>query len=65
MSVRSFDDLGERLICEAEVRHKIGFGHKWIWQSCKTGRFPGPVPALKPANRWRLSEVDRWIAAQG
>ncbi|WP_422125268.1 helix-turn-helix transcriptional regulator [Sphingobium arseniciresistens] len=62
MSACFYDDLGERLITEKQVREKIGFGRKWVWQACKEGRFPAPLK-IGTANRWRLSDVDRWLAA--
>ena len=52
----------ERLLPIVDVMRSIGFGRNWIYSRMREGTFPRPVRIGPQAVRWKMSDVDRWIA---
>ncbi|MFA5680538.1 MAG: AlpA family phage regulatory protein [Hydrogenophaga sp.] len=53
-----FDD---RLLKLNEVMKRVSYSHDWIYRQIALGRFPRPVK-LGRSSRWRLSDVNAWVA---
>lgn len=56
-------DLGDQLITIDQVRAKTGFSTATIYRRIAAGTFPQRVAAGERAVRWKLSEIDNWIAS--
>ena len=52
----------ERLLPVGDVTRAIGFSRSWIYSRIREGEFPRPVRIGPQAVRWKLSDVQRWIA---
>ena len=52
----------DRLLKLPEVREMVGLGTTSIYQLIKEGKFPNQVRCTARAVRWRLSEVQAFIA---
>ena len=52
----------DRLMKVNEVLEMVGLARPTLYCRIKAGTFPRPVKAGKRAARWRLSEVQQWIA---
>ena len=58
------NDTPERLIRRREVEAIVGLKTTSIYKHMKAGTFPRPVQVSAGAVRWRLSDINAWIAAQ-
>ena len=54
----------ERLLTRGEVEHMVGLRRSALYQLLRDGEFPKPYRATGKAVRWRLTEVQAWIAAR-
>jgi len=54
----------ERLIRLEEVLEMCGISRSELYRQIADGRFPRQVRVGLRAVRWRLSEVEAWIAAR-
>lgn len=52
----------DRLITDKEVAHLLGASRSWPWKLCQSGRFPAPVKLSSRCTRWRLSQVQAFMA---
>ena len=57
-------DAPERLMRRKEVQDLCGISAAMIYKLMDAGDFPKPMRIGERAVRWRLSEVNAWIAAQ-
>lgn len=57
------DDIGERILRLPEVIRKTGLGSSTIYRRIAAGTFPKPKELGTNSVGWKLSDVDRWIAA--
>ena len=53
---------GDRLLRRAEVEQMTGLSCSSIYRLMSDGQFPKPKRIAPQAVRWRLSEIQRWIA---
>ena len=53
----------DRLIGMSELVTLTGLGRSTLYRHVAAGTFPAPVMAAPKARRWRLSDVQQWIAA--
>ena len=58
------NEVAERLIRRREVQEFCGIGTTTIYKLMNEGLFPRPVKVGGHAVRWRLSDVNAWIAEQ-
>ena len=58
------NDIPERLLRRREVEEMTGLGTTSIYKFMNQGRFPQPVRLTARSVRWRLSEINAWIAEQ-
>lgn len=54
--------LGERLLRLSDVEEKTSLSRSTIYRRIQAGTFPAPLDLGPGAVRWRLSDVDAWIA---
>lgn len=52
----------ERLLQVRAVALIVSLGVSTIWRKAKEGTFPAPVRVDKQITRWKLSEVNEWLA---
>lgn len=52
----------ERLLQAKEVAHICGIGVSTVWRSSKLGSMPKPIKVSANTTRWKLSEVNEWLA---
>lgn len=57
-------NLGERLLSLKQVREKIGVGTSTIYRWLEARKFPEPLQVTDTMVRWRMSDLDAWIAAR-
>jgi predicted DNA-binding transcriptional regulator AlpA len=59
------DQLRSRTLINSEdMREKLGrISRSLLWRLLQEGRIPQPLRLSKKIVRWRLSEIDDWIAA--
>ena len=55
--------MSEQLIPRGEVEKCTGLGRAALYRAMREGRFPEPFRVGPKAVRWRLSEVEAWIAS--
>lgn len=58
-------DKFDRLLSMKEVQGLIGMGPSSIYAWARDGRFVQPIRLGARCTRWKLSQVQAWIAAQG
>ncbi len=58
------DLAGERLIDRAEFQALLGIGQATFERWLAMGRLPEPIRLSRTCHRWRLPEVQAWIAAR-
>ena len=58
------NDAHDRLLRRKEVEDLTGLGTTSIYKFMKAGSFPRAVRVSAGAVRWRLSEVNAWIASR-
>lgn len=56
------DPLADTLINVQQVRALIGASRAFIHDAVRKGRFPAPAVRATRFTRWRLSDVNGWIA---
>ena len=52
----------DRLITDKEVAHLLGASRSWPWKLVQEGKFPAPIKITARCTRWRLSQVQEWMA---
>lgn len=52
----------ERLLAVKEVASICGIGVSTVWRSSKLGTMPKPIKVSANTTRWKLSEVNEWLA---
>lgn len=52
----------ERLLQVKAVALIVSLGVSTIWRKAKEGTFPSPIRVDKQITRWKLSEVNEWLA---
>ena len=57
--------IADRLLRRPEVENIVGLKTSTLYKMVRTGGFPPPVKITAGAVRWRLSEINAWIAARG
>jgi prophage regulatory protein len=55
--------LREALLRRREVEKRVGFGRAWIYRKMKLGTFPRPVSIGGASVRWKLSDIEAFIAS--
>lgn len=60
--VRQPTPTDDRLITDREVAHLLGASRSWPWKLARDGRFPQPVKLSTRCTRWRLSDVQAFMA---
>ena len=55
--------LGDRLLRRAEVEEMVALSTATLYRMIKDGEFPSPVKIGTGTVRWRLSEIQGWLAA--
>jgi len=55
----------DRLITIKEVENIVQISNSAIWVKVKDGTFPQPVRPTPKATRWRMSDVQDYIANLG
>ena len=58
------NDVSDRLLRLPEVKQMTSLGTTSIYKYMNEGRFPQPVRLTARSVRWRLSEINFWIAEQ-
>lgn len=56
---------GDRLIGEPEVKARTDTSRAYRWRLERDDKFPRRVKVGARAVRWRLSEIEAWIAGLG
>lgn len=54
----------DRLLRRPEVEARTGLTTSHLYSLMRAGRFPLPLKISVQSVRWRLSEVDAWIASR-
>lgn len=54
--------VDDRLITDKEVAHLLGASRSWPWKLTAAGKFPKPLKLSTRCTRWRLSDVQAWMA---
>ena len=57
-------DATDRLLRRREVEQMTGLSTTTLYKCMKDGTFPKPVRLTVRAVRWRLSDINAWIAEQ-
>ena len=52
----------ERFLKVKEAAHICGIGVSTVWRNSKLGTMPKPIKVSANTTRWRLSEVNEWLA---
>ena len=52
----------ERFLQVKEVAHLGGVGVSTVWRNSKLGTMPKPIKVSANTTRWRLSEINAWLA---
>lgn len=52
-----------RLLRLRDVMHLTGLGRSTIYRKIKEASFPEPVKVSHAAVRWRMSDLDAWMAS--
>lgn len=52
----------DRFIADVEAAHLVGVARSYPWKLAARGEFPRPVKITKGCTRWRLSDVQAWMA---
>lgn len=47
------------------IPNVVPFSSATLWRKCKSGHFPSPVKLSERISAWRVSEVRKWLDAQG
>jgi predicted DNA-binding transcriptional regulator AlpA len=63
-TARSIRDVGERLLMLKEVKWKVSLSRADILHRIDEGTFPPQVRGDETVSRWRMSDVDAWIAGR-
>ena len=53
----------DRLVTRDEVERLTGLGRSHVYRAMREGRFPEPLRVGPKSVRWRLSEIEAWIAS--
>ena len=53
---------GERLLTVKEVIDLTGLARRTVYAQMRDGRFPVCLKLAERAVRWRLSEIEEWLA---
>lgn len=53
----------DRFITVKEAAYTTGFGVSTVWSKVKKGLFPQPVRISNGMTRWRLSDIQAFIAS--
>ena len=56
--------MTDRLLRRPEVETIVGLGTTTIYKMMNDGRFPRPLKITPHAARWRLSDIEMWLAEQ-
>jgi prophage regulatory protein len=59
------DAQPDRLVGIKEVQTLIGMGPSSIYAWTREGKFPQPVRLSARCTRWKMSQLQSWIASQG
>jgi len=51
-----------QFITDREVARMLGASRSGVWKWYSEGRFPAPIKLSARCTRWRLSEVQAWMA---
>ena len=55
----------DRLLRRSEVEEMVGLKKSSIYQKMRDGNFPKPAPYRGTRhNRWRLSDIQKWLEDQ-
>ena len=54
----------ERLLRAKEVAGLIGVSRSTLYRMVAAGQFPQPIRIGPRASRWRMSEVQEWMASR-
>jgi prophage regulatory protein len=60
--VQQTPQADDRLITDREVAHLLGASRSWPWKLARDGRFPKPIQLSSRCTRWRLSDVQAFMA---
>ncbi|ROR21725.1 AlpA family transcriptional regulator [Comamonas sp. BIGb0124] len=52
----------DRFITDIEAAHLVGVTRSYPWKLAARGEFPKPVKITSGCTRWRLSEIQTWMA---
>ena len=55
--------LSDPLLTSADVRAATGLSKSELYRRIRCGAFPEPIKLGHRTVRWRLSEVEDWVAA--
>ena len=51
-----------RLLTRRQVAELIHVHQATIWRWIQSGEFPAGIPVGKNSTRWRVSDVEEWLA---
>ena len=55
-------ESGERLLSVKEVSAIAGVSRSAIYSGINEGHFPRPIKLGKKSVRWRVSDIEKWLA---
>ena len=56
--------MNDRLLTRTEVETRVGLERSTIYREMRAGRFPLPLKIGERAVRWKLSEIEAWLATR-
>lgn len=55
-------EIEQKLLRRRDVEQRLGVSRSFIFSALARGEFPKPIKLGPQAMRWRIEDIDNWVA---